>query len=214
MMHVTNLAGNNFAALLRAMFLNRMPQEVRTILSSSTATTNVDFAKEANVVLAEYLLACNLSPATNSIASLSTKSASPFPEPETTVTEVAAVQRQPRPPPVAVMQGQRAPPPAVPYLCYVHARYGQQAYSCRSTSCPMRNQVRRAPGNFKAGWLSINAAGFQFPSSLWTSSHQRPHFQLAFPHRLRCWWVRLPRFTFRPSPSSVCWPRSSQWICY
>ena len=150
MMHVSNLAGNDIAALERAMFLNRMPQEVRTVLSSSTAANNTDFAKEANGVLAEYLLARNLSPATNSISSLS-KPAVAGPDLGSEEGDVAAVYRPRQQPSSAPMRGPRPPAPSVPFLCYVHARYGQQAYSCRSASCPMRNQVRRPPGNSKAG---------------------------------------------------------------
>ena len=134
MMHITNLAGNSIAALERAMFLNRMPKEVRNVLSSSTADSNADFAREANGVLAEYLLARNLSPATNSISSLT--SGCPSPAPPAEEAEVAAVYR-----PVAQPRASRPPPPPVPFLCYVHARYGPKAYSCRSLSCPMRNQI-------------------------------------------------------------------------
>ena len=141
MMHVTNLAGNSIEALERAMFLNRLSQEMRTVLSSSPATTNADFAKEANMVLTEYLLARNLSSATNSILSISPEIKPP--------TEIAMVQQTRSPGPK-----QGPPPPAVPFLCYVHAQYGQQAYSCRFTRCPMRNQIQHRPpsasGNFKA----------------------------------------------------------------
>ena len=91
MMHVSNLAGNSIAALERAMFLNRMPKEVRTVLSSSTAVSNADFAKEANGVLAEYLLARNLTTATNSISSLTYRR--PSPAPASDEPQVAAVHR-------------------------------------------------------------------------------------------------------------------------
>ena len=150
MMHVSNLAGNDIAALIRAMFLNRMPQEVRTVLSSSTAANNKDFAKEANGVLAEYLLARNLSPATNSISSLS-RPVIVRDDVGMEEGDIAAVYRPRQQPHSTPFRGPRPAAPAVPFLCYVHARYGQQAYSCRSASCPMRNQVKRPPGNSKAG---------------------------------------------------------------
>ena len=141
LMHITNLSGSSYVAMERAIFLNRLPSEVRTILSSSQAVTNTDLAKEANVVLAEFLLA-KKQKASAAVSSVS----SPPPD----VPEVAAIYPN--------RQTSSQPPRSntgVPFLCYVHARYGQQAFSCRSPKCPMRHLVKRPPtpasGNARPG---------------------------------------------------------------
>ena len=47
--------------------------------------------------------------------------------------------------PAPAMAAVAKPSSNAPYLCFVHARYGTKAYSCRSSKCPMRDQVQ--------GWL-------------------------------------------------------------
>ena len=127
LMHITNLSGSSYVAMERAIFLNRLPAEVRTILSSSQAVTNSDLAKEANTVLAEFLLAKKQKSYIAAVSAVETV-------PEASVSAVRPARPSAGPP------RQNS---GVPFLCYVHARYGQQAVSCRSARCPMRHLIQR-----------------------------------------------------------------------
>ena len=136
LLYIQDLSGDSKEAFERQVLLNRLPEAVRTTLSTSSAATNADFAKEADQVMRAYKLALKTSsPSSSAVAAVST---------ESEVSEVSAVSR-----PGAPVTG----------LCAPHARYGTRAFSCRSAKCPMRgqfqqrNQAPRRPfsGNGGAG---------------------------------------------------------------
>ena len=56
MLYIRDLAGTNYDAVERAMFLIRMPAPVRTALANSRTVDNDQFAAEANGIMEEYLL--------------------------------------------------------------------------------------------------------------------------------------------------------------
>ena len=135
LLYIQELSGDSKEAFERQVLLNRLPESVQTTLATSSARTNAEFALEANKVMESYLLAQSASaaPGVSSVSNVQEVVHSP---------EVAAVAR---------------PQQMTQPLCYVHARYGRKAYSCRSASCPMRNQVqpprRSTSGNGGAGRL-------------------------------------------------------------
>lgn len=130
LMHIKELAGDSKEAFERAVLLNRLPDPVRTTLSTSTAADNKAFALEANSVMEAFL---------------QTDAAAAF-----RVSSITTEQDQPL---VAAVDRQRSSQHSTPFLCTVHARYGSRAYSCRSPQCTMRGQVQRRPaaGNARAG---------------------------------------------------------------
>ena len=133
--HIRDLAGDESKeAFERAVLLNRLPEQVRTTLASSSAATIDDLVKEADKVMESYLLARSHAPALASVD----------------VPAPAVVADHPDLPEVDAVTFSRKP-----FLCFVHERYGPRAYSCRSAKCTMRNQVQKkpsgAPGNSRAG---------------------------------------------------------------
>ena len=56
LLHMRSLAGNDPEACERAIFLNAMPAEVRTVLANSTAPNNKRLSVEAGHVLEQHLL--------------------------------------------------------------------------------------------------------------------------------------------------------------
>ena len=135
LMYVRDMAGQDSQeAFLRTVLLNRLPDQVRTTLSNTNFANNDDLDKQADKVM-EAFLQSNAALASSSVAAVAADQAddvrsAPF--------EVAAVTSKNAP----------------PFLCFIHAKYGPKAFSCRSSQCPMRNQVQRrrpAPGNDNAG---------------------------------------------------------------
>ena len=138
-MYKRQLSGESYQSLERAMFLNKLPPQVRTGLANSSAPNNDALAKEANSILEEVLLA-RVPAVAPHVAAIAAAEEDPQP------MEVSAIRQPPRP----VVQ----PMDSRQFLCYLHSRYGTQAYSCRSSRCAMRQQVtprRPAPGNARAG---------------------------------------------------------------
>ena len=134
LLHVRELSGDSKEAFERAVLLNRLPEAVRTTLATSDAPNNEAWALEANQVMEAYVLAN--SPGT--VASVTTPALSDVPPAEAPTV-------------AAVSSGSSRQSP----LCFVHARYGARAFSCRLAKCPMRDQVQRRPpppsGNGRAG---------------------------------------------------------------
>ena len=132
LLHIRDLAGDSRGAFERAVLLNRLPKSVRTTLSTSAAANNEALAKKANQVMDSFLLA---HPGATPASIMAVESAGSAAEPG----EVAAVT-QPRKSDDA-------------FLCFIHARYGAKAYSCKSARCPMHHLVKkkRAQGNARAG---------------------------------------------------------------
>ena len=132
MMYIRDLSNSSYQAVERAMFLARMPAVVRTALANSKTLNNDLFAQEANVIMEEYLLARSKM----SVA-------------------IQEVQVPPPPAPAVDAVSRSSSGPPAPFLCFVHAKYGRQAFSCRSSRCPMRNQLAARPppvsGNGRAG---------------------------------------------------------------
>ena len=137
LMYVRDLAGQDTQEdFLRTVLLNRLPDQVRTTLSNTNFANNDDMVKQADKVMESFLQSRSaLSPSSIAAVSPDQSDGVHFAPPE-----VSAVGSQPK--------------SASPFLCFIHAKYGTKAFSCRSSRCPMRNQVQRrrpAPGNDNAG---------------------------------------------------------------
>ena len=57
LMRVRALSGSEYEAVERAILLNALPPEVRTVLASSKAANNKRLAMEANQILEQHLIA-------------------------------------------------------------------------------------------------------------------------------------------------------------
>ena len=136
LMYINDLIGDSKDAFVRAVhILNRLPHSVRTTLSTSSAPNNEALALEANDVMEAYLLA----------------------RPGATPASIMALESmQQLPPSVAAVSGRQQQQQGTPFLCHIHQKYGTRAFSCKSSRCPMHDQVQRrppssAPGNSRAG---------------------------------------------------------------
>ena len=120
------------------MFLNQLPHAVRTALANSKAASNDELAIEADNVMEEFQLGSESLSAPHAISSV-----------DRTVEVDAASFRPKR---QSERQESRRPQAD---LCFIHKRYGKQAYTCRSTSCPMKDILAAPPpssaGNGRAG---------------------------------------------------------------
>ena len=125
LMYIQELSGDSKEAFERQVLLNRLPEAVRTTLSTSAARTNAEFAKEANRVMESYCLAHKVS--TSSVSSVSSPGVE---DADDQFQNVAAVYRPP--PKASTSSG----------LCSTHAKYGSRAFTCRSAACPMRGQLQ------------------------------------------------------------------------
>ena len=145
LLHIRELAGDSRGAFERAVLLNRLPKSVRTTLSTSSAADNTALALEANKVMQSFLLA---HPGATPASIMALESAGSVAVPVDHAvgsSEVAAVARR--------SDDQRRPE-ADSFLCFIHARYGAKAYSCKSSRCPMHHLVKKrtaASGNGRAG---------------------------------------------------------------
>ena len=134
LMKIRTLSGSNYEAMEQAMFLSQLPLPVRTALANSKAATNDELGVEADNVMEEFQLG-----------------SAAFAAPHAAVSSVDhPIQVE------AVNARRRTQPetsrPQQAELCYVHKKYGRQAYSCRSSTCPMKHQVAPPPsGNGRAG---------------------------------------------------------------
>ena len=135
LLHIRDLAGDSRGAFERAVLLNRLPKSVRTTLSTSTAPDNHTLALEANQVMEAFLLA------------------HPGCTPASIMMMESAGTAVPDPPEVAAVAPAKRSDAA--FLCYIHARYGEKAFSCKSPRCPMNHLVKKKPqqasGNGRAG---------------------------------------------------------------
>ena len=117
---------------------------VRTVLASSKAASNDELAAEADAVLEEFQLGRDASSVPHAVATVAA-----VPLPSYAPQEVSAAfrprgQDRARQPPIAR--------PSSEPLCFLHRKYGVYAHSCRSASCPMKNQITPpAQGNGWAG---------------------------------------------------------------
>ena len=137
LMKIRTLSGASYDALERAMFLNQLPHAVRTALANSKAASNDDLAVEADNVMEEFQLGSASLAAPHSVSSVD----------RTVEVDAASFRPKVRP---DRQEGRR--PQAD--LCFIHKRYGKQAYTCRSSSCPMRDILAAPPpstGNGRAG---------------------------------------------------------------
>ena len=144
LMYIKDLIGDSKEAFERAVFLNRLPNSVRSILASSTATSNEALALEANQIMEAFLLARPGCTPASVMAMESMQPPSPSP--------AAAFSASPPPLPYqisAVSQPQKTPNSS--FLCFIHAKYGPKAYSCKSKQCPMHHLVQKKQGNSGAG---------------------------------------------------------------
>ena len=116
------------------MFLNTLPVTVRTALAGSKAANNDDLAAEADAIMEQVQLANRAGNAPGIISNV----------------EVDAVsRRQTRGPYQSSSSSSFRRPDA---LCYLHRKYGANAYACRSQNCPMKDRIRQPPaGNGRAG---------------------------------------------------------------
>ena len=157
-LHMRSLSAGDNDAWERAIFLNAMPAEVRTVISNSNAPNTKRFAIKAGQVWEQHRLSKS-----NTAAAGAYAVQAPTPE---------ALQYQPPVPALAqyllaveavssrgggrfrrVGQQQGSRPDT--RLCTPHFRYGAQALSCHGGQCPMRSTplaVRpQAQGNGTAG---------------------------------------------------------------
>ena len=130
MMRIRNLSGISYDAMERAMFRNQLPAEVRTALASSKAMSNDELVSEADAVMEEFKIAKRTASTPRAVTAVAFQ-------------EVDAVARPFRPSSSFSARGA---------LCYLHRKFGAQAYACRSDYCPMKDKVRPPPqGNGRAG---------------------------------------------------------------
>ena len=123
MMKIRKLSGRSYDAMERAMFLNQLPPEVRTALATSEFASNDEMTDRADRIHEEFKLA-RRSSASPHLASL----------------ELNAVSRLPSRPPLS----RRPDNP-----CYLHRKFGSNAYACRSVNCPMKDRVVAPPSSFQ-----------------------------------------------------------------
>ena len=153
LMYIKDLIGDSKEAFERAVFLNRLPNSVRSILASSTATSNEALALEANQIMEAFLLA---RPGCTPASVMAMESVQPpYPSSSAVASSSQAVAFPAAPPPPlpcqisAVSQHQKTPNAS--FLCFIHAKYGPKAYSCKSKQCPMHHLVQKKQGNSRAG---------------------------------------------------------------
>lgn len=115
------------------MFLNQLPPHVPTALASSKARTNNELCGEADAIAEEFRLASDVTGVPHAVAAVL--------QPD--VATMTMSMRRPRPIPAPrhiQLEG----------LCYVHWRFGANAYTCKSSSCPMKHQIISPLGNARA----------------------------------------------------------------
>ena len=172
LLHMRSLAGGDPEAWERAIFLNAMPPEVRTVLANSNAPNTKRLAVEAGHILEQHMLSKRNRPGTYSVqappapevapalpvlddhAPLPQHYPPPLPGAQASVNAVSGA-RDRRPPRRNTGQRQGQGARTEFKLCFAHARYGTQAFSCQGGSCPMQG-VPLAPhpqaqGNGRAG---------------------------------------------------------------
>ena len=143
LMYIQDLAGDSKEQFERAVLLNRLPNSVRTTLASSSAASNEELALEADRIMESFLLARpGCTPA--SVLAMEAAPAAPIPQgpsgyPMPSPCQVAAVGTGPT----------RGTDQS--FLCFIHAKYGAKAYSCKSKRCPMHHLVQKRSGNAGAG---------------------------------------------------------------
>ena len=159
LLHIETLSGDSLAAFQRSILLNRLPNSIRTVLSTSAAVSNADLAKEADQMMETFLLA---RPGCTPSSIMAMENMMQVPQPYA-VPSPAYVAPSPAyhpyvPPPVP----QSTVPPGIaavqrtkqsPFLCFFHAKFGVKAYNCKSAQCPMHGQTQRRPqasGNGRA----------------------------------------------------------------
>ena len=136
MMKIRTLTDSNYDNLERAMFLSQVPAAVRTALASSKARTNDELCQEVDAIDEEFKLANAPLAAPHAVAQVKAAPAH---------VQVDAVASRYRPIPAPRKTHQDG-------LCYVHRKFGKQAYVCKSpATCPMRSVIVPAPGNDRAG---------------------------------------------------------------
>ena len=179
-LHMRSLSAGDNDAWERAIFLNAMPPEVRTVLSNSNAPNNKRLAIEAGQVWEQHRLSRANAAAAGAyavqaplqVAPQYQQFQNPFPAQLHPPAGHPQVQHQPpvqNPPPVQYQpaveavssrggrrnrnQRQGSRPDA--RLCIPHFRYGSQAFTCHGAPCPMRSTPLaprpQAPGNGRAG---------------------------------------------------------------
>ena len=132
LLHMRSLSGGDNEAWERAIFLNSMPAEVRTVLANSNAPNNKRLATEARRVLEQH----RRNKATASTYEVRVpQDPAPAEEPaEVNATDYSGGRRR-EPQGLAPRQGNRADTK----LCIPHYRFGAQAFSCHGGQCPMRD---------------------------------------------------------------------------
>ena len=135
LMKIRTLSGASYDALERAMFLSQLPHTVRTALANSKAATNDELAVEADNVLEEFQLGSSSFSAPHAISAV-----------DRTPPEVDAASLRPKRQPTR--QDSSRPQSD---LCFIHKRYGKQAYTCRLSSCPMRDILAPPPSSSSTG---------------------------------------------------------------
>ena len=113
---------------------NVVPGIVKKGLASSKARTNDKLCEEADAIAEEFQLASEVTGAPHAVAAVL--------QPEVATVSTSARRPRPVPAPCCIQQDG---------LCYVHRRYGANAYICMSSSCPMKNQIISPLGNARAG---------------------------------------------------------------
>ena len=137
---IRTLSNSSYEAMERAMFLHHMPTTVRTALASSKATSNDALAAEADAVMEQFQLAREANSIPHAIAAVDV--------PENTASFRPRPQNQQPTQRPSSSRGASGDS-----LCYLHRKFGVYAFSCKSSSCPMKHQVMAPPaqGNARAG---------------------------------------------------------------
>ena len=159
LLHIETLSGDNLAAFQRSILLNRLPNSIRTVLSTSSLS-NADLAKEADQMMETFLLA---RPGCTPSSIMAMENMMQIPHPYAASSPAYATPAPTYPQHAPPLVPQSAVPPGIaavqrqkqsPFLCFFHAKFGAKAYNCKSAQCPMHGQTQRRPqasGNGRAG---------------------------------------------------------------
>ena len=156
LMRVRALSGSEYEAVERAILLNALPPEVRTVLANSKAANNKRLAMEANQILEQHLIANARAGAVYHLQE------EEVPEEVSAVSGFRTGRSGNRPQP-----RQQHPPPRPQQsqqsrgrLCQNHRRFGDRAHTYHGGDCPRRFEpIMSRPVGSQSGASGNGRAG-------------------------------------------------------